>query len=64
MPESKKRSPSYEKALKMLPDELHEELERFTDQYKFAAEKHTGRAMVHPVVLAELLLMGWRETDK
>jgi hypothetical protein len=58
-----KYSPSYEEALKMLPPELHPVLNEFIEHYKFAAIKHHGSPMYSPKVLAELLLLGWRQSD-
>ena len=34
------------------------------EHYKFAALKQHGRAMASPLVIAELVLMGWRNTEE
>lgn len=60
---TKKPSASYQAALDMLPPEYHGILDRLVEQYKFAALKQHGHAMVSPRVIAELILMGWRESD-
>ena len=53
-------SDSHEKARKMLPKKLWPVLVELMEHYKFAAEKMHGHKFVSPVVLAELILMGWR----
>jgi len=55
-----KETPSYLNAKKMLPPELHANLDELIADYKFAALKHHGREWASPKVLAELVLMGWR----
>jgi hypothetical protein len=58
------KSESYQEACKMLPASLIPMLDAFIEQYKFACLKHHGTRLVSPKVLAELLLMGWRESGE
>lgn len=58
-----KKSPKYIEALEVLPDHLVPVFDNFIEHYKFAALKQHGRAMVSPLVIAELALMGWRNTE-
>ena len=60
MDKKPKQSPSYIQALGMLPEHLHSVLDALMAEYQFAALKHHGRALVSPVVVAELVLGGWR----
>jgi len=55
-----KKSESYNSAIQLLPESLWPELDRFIEHYKFAAEKTHGKQFVSPIVLAELILIGWR----
>ena len=54
------KSPKYFEALKVLPEDLVPVFEELLEHYKFAALKHHGRPMYSPLVIAELVLMGWR----
>jgi hypothetical protein len=45
----------------MLPAQLVPMLDAFIEHYKFASLKHHGKQWFSPKVLAELLLMGWRD---
>lgn len=58
------KSPKYQEALEMLPSNLAPDFEKMIEHYKFAATKHHGRAMFSPKVIAELILMGWRNTEE
>ncbi len=58
------KSPKYNEALQMLPDDLVPILDEMIEHYKFAALKVHGRAMVSPIVIANLVLMGWRNTEE
>lgn len=58
-----KSSASYAEAMKMLPPELQPMLNIFIEHYKFAAIKHHGSPLYSPKVLAELLLLGWRQSE-
>lgn len=60
MEKKPKQSPSYIRAVGMLPEHLHPVLDALIAEYQFAALKHHGRALVSPVVVAELILAGWR----
>ena len=51
-------------ALKVIPDDLLPVFDELLEHYKFAALKQHGRAMVSPLVIAELVLMGWRNTEE
>lgn len=55
-----KRTPIYLEAEKMLPPELHSELEQMVAEYQFASLKHHNQKFSSPRVIAELILMGWR----
>jgi len=55
------KTPAYEEARRMLPAQLLPMLDVFIDHYKFAALKHHGKQWSSPKVLAELVLMGWRD---
>jgi len=57
-------SSSYEKAKIILPESLWPILDEFIEHYKFAALKHHGHKFVSPLALAELIIMGWRPTEK
>ena len=53
----------YLEALKILPDDLVPIFDELLEHYKFAALKCHGRAMVSPLVIAELVLLGWRNAE-
>jgi hypothetical protein len=53
----------YEEARRMLPADLYPVFDELIEHYKFAADKHHGHAFVSPKVIAELVLMGWRNTE-
>jgi hypothetical protein len=55
-----KETLGYIAARKMLPPELHPELQQLVLEYRFAALKIHKSPFVSPKVLAELILMGWR----
>ncbi len=55
------KTPAYEEARRMLPAQLLPMLDVFIEHYKFAALKHHGKQWSSPKVLAELVLMGWRD---
>ena len=55
-------SPKYIEALKKLPESLVPIFDELLEHYKFAALKHHGREIASPLVIAELVLMGWRNT--
>ncbi len=56
------KTPAYEEARRMLPAGLLSVLDMFIEHYKFAALKHHGKQWSSPKVLAELILMGWRDS--
>ena len=58
------KSPKYIEALEIIPDELVPVFDELLEHYKFAALKQHGRAMASPLVIAELVLMGWRNTEE
>jgi len=58
------KSPKYVEALKIIPDDLVPVFDELLEHYKFAAQKHHGRAIASPLVIAELVLMGWRDTEE
>jgi hypothetical protein len=55
------KTAAYEEASRMLPAKLLPILDVFIEHYKFAALKHHGKQWSSPKVLAELVLMGWRD---
>ena len=57
------QSDSFKKAKGMLPEDLWPVLGEFIEHYKFSALKHHGHRFVSPVVLAELILLGWRQVS-
>ena len=57
------KSPKYMEALKIIPDDLVPVFDELLEHYKFAALKQHGRAMASPLVIAELVLMGWRNVE-
>ena len=59
----KKESPSFAAARDLLRPELHPILEELVADYKFAALKVHGSQLVSPKVIAELILLGWRNNN-
>jgi len=57
----KKESSSFVQAKNMLPPEFHPTFKRMLEDYKFAALKVHGAQLVSPKVIAELILLGWRD---
>ena len=57
------KSAKYLEALKILPDDFVPIFDELLEHYKFAALKCHGRAMVSPLVIAELVLLGWRNAE-
>lgn len=55
-----KPSPAYLRAKELLPTHLHATFDELLQDYKFAAIKHHGQGFVSAVVIAELVLAGWR----
>jgi hypothetical protein len=51
-------------ALKVIPDDLVPVFDELLEHYKFAVLKQHGRAVASPLVIAELVLMGWRNTEE
>ena len=51
-------------ALNVIPDDLLPVFDELLEHYKFAALKQHGRAIASPLVIAELVLMGWRNTKE
>ena len=45
------------------PDDLIPIFDELLEHYKFAALKCHGRAMASPLVIAELVLLGWRNAE-
>ena len=58
-----KRTDTYIKAEQSLPPELHPLLEQLVSEYRFASFKHHGQPFASPMVIAELIRMGWRNVD-
>lgn len=54
------KSPKYLESLKVLPDDLIPIFDELLEHYKFAAFKHHGQHIASPLVIAELVLLGWR----
>lgn len=54
------KSPKYLEALKILPDDLIPIFDELLEHYKFAALKCHGLAIASPLVIAEIILLGWR----
>lgn len=54
------KSPKYLEALKILPVDLVPVFDELLEHYKFAALKCHGRQIASPLVIAELVLLGWR----
>lgn len=58
------KSPKHVEAMGVVPDDLMPVFDALLEHYKFAALKQHGRAMASPLVIAELVLMGWRNTEE
>lgn len=58
------KSAKYLEAMEVIPDDLISDFDALLEHYKFAALKQHGRAMASPLVIAELILMGWRNTEE
>lgn len=56
-------SPKYQEALKILPVDLVPIFDELLEHYKYAALKCHGRQMASPLVIAELVLLGWRNVE-
>jgi hypothetical protein len=56
----KKESVSVAQAKTMLAPKLYPILERLIEDYKFASLKVHGAQVVSPRVIAELIILGWR----
>ena len=57
------RSEKHEQARNSLPEELRLIFDDFVNDYRFAATKCHGSPFVSYVVLAEMVLAGWRLTE-
>jgi len=57
------KSTAYEEAIGMLPIDLRPVFLELLEHYKFAALKYHGKQWSSPLVIAELVLMGWRNTE-
>lgn len=57
-----KETPAYLRGKRTLPPELHEAFDDFLSEYRFATLKHHGGPYVSAVVIAELVLAGWRRS--
>lgn len=55
-----KTTARYDEAVASLPVELRPTFDNLLKYYKFAALKHHGHPWASPVVLAELVRLGWR----
>jgi hypothetical protein len=55
------KSAKYLEAIELLPKELIPVFDQLLEQYKYAALKVHGRSFFSPLVIAELVLMGWRD---
>jgi len=60
----KMKSAKYHEAMAILPDDLVPVFEELLEHYQFAALKHHGRPWASPLVIAELIIMGWRNTEE
>lgn len=58
------KSAKYLEAMEVIPDDLVPVFYELLEHYKFAALKQHGRAMASPLVIAELILMEWRNTEE
>lgn len=57
------KSPKYIEAIAKLPDDLVPIFYELIEHYKFAALKHHGKDWASPLVIAELVLIGWRNAE-
>lgn len=53
-------SEKYKEAEAILPDDLKPIFKRFVEEYEFLTMTHFGRGYVAYMVLADLVLAGWR----
>ena len=53
-------SEKFKEAEAILPDDLKPIFRRFVEKYEFLTTTHFGRGYVAYVVLADLVLAGWR----
>jgi len=53
-------SRSRDEARESLPEELRPAFDELADYYRYATSKHYGRSYVAYLVVAELILAGWR----
>lgn len=58
------KSPKYMEALKVIPDDPVPIFDELLEHYKFAAPKQHGKAIASPLVIGELVLIGWRNTEE
>ena len=56
-------SEKHDIARKRLPEDLRLEFDKLVEHYSYAAVKHHGRPWVSYDVLAELIRLGWRDTE-
>ncbi len=57
------RTEKYYEAVATIPDDLVPVFDELVDQYKFSSLKVTGKSFVSYMVIAELVLSGWRPSD-
>ena len=57
------KSPKYLEACRVLPADLVPVFDKLLEHYKFAALKHHGWEVASPLVIAELVLLGWRDSE-
>lgn len=57
------KTPKYIEALKVLPENLVPVFDELLEHYKYAALNQHGRAIASPMVIAELVLLGWRNVE-
>ena len=57
-----KRSEKHETARASLPEELQAVFDQFVEDYKFAGVIHHGAPFVSYIILAEMVMAGWRLT--
>jgi hypothetical protein len=53
-------SAKYKEAEAILPDDLKPVFKRFVEEYEYLTMTHFGRGYVAYLVLADLVLAGWR----
>lgn len=58
------RSEKHEQARASLPDELKPVFDELVEDYKFATTKRYRQGYVAYIVLADLIRVGWRHTEK